>query len=71
MLNCVYHPIDAMRLVEEEERERLLASGFWFDSPLDALAKRRAIEQHVEEEIDEEKQPEPEKVKVKKEKKNG
>lgn len=48
MLNCVYHPIDDMRVVSDEERETLLASGFWFDSPLDARAYRDRVENEVE-----------------------
>lgn len=50
MLNCVYHPIDDMRVVENEERERLLASGFWFDSPVKAKAAREKIEQEIKDE---------------------
>lgn len=55
MLNCVYHPIDDMRVVDNEERERLLASGFWFDSPDDARKSR----EKVEKEIKNESKPEP------------
>ena len=33
MLTCIYHPIDDMRVVEEDEAERLMASGVWFDNP--------------------------------------
>lgn len=51
MLNCVYHPIDDMRVVDNEEREKLLASGFWFDSPLDA----KALHDHHAEIVKEEK----------------
>ena len=68
MLNCVYHPIDDMRVVENEERERLLASGFWFDSP----AKAKAAREKIEQEIKDEPKAEPVKEKVKaKAKSNG
>ena len=50
MLNCVYHPIDKMRVVDNAEREKLLASGVWFDSPLDAKNYRLKVEQEVKEE---------------------
>lgn len=59
MLNCVYHPIDNMRVVENEERERLIASGFWFDSPDDAKKSREKVEQQIKDE------PKAEKVKAK------
>ena len=47
MLNCVYHPIDDMRVVDNEEREKLLASGAWFDSPLEAKALRDKHEHQI------------------------
>lgn len=31
--NCVYHPILKMRVVSDEEKARLLATGEWFDHP--------------------------------------
>lgn len=49
MLNCVYHPIDDMRVVDDEERAQLLASGFWFDSPGEAEEKRESYEQKLRE----------------------
>lgn len=50
MLTCVYHPIDSMRVVEEEEAERLRASGVWFDSPVDAEAYRIKVETDIRKE---------------------
>lgn len=47
MLCCVYHPIDAMQVVESNERDALVASGFWFDSPLDAKNSRLKIEDEI------------------------
>ncbi len=47
MLHCVYHPVDPMRVVEDEERERLLASGFWFSSPDDARKAREKVEKDI------------------------
>lgn len=55
MLTCVYHPIDSMRVVEEDEAERLLAQGVWFDSP----SKAREYRELVEEEIRHETKPKP------------
>lgn len=50
MLTCVFHPLDPMRVVEEDEGERLLASGVWFDSPAKARDYRAKVEAEVEEE---------------------
>ena len=64
MLNCVFHPIDDMRVVDDEERERLLATGSWFDSPLKAKALR---DKHEERAVEDMKSEKPKRVKVKKE----
>lgn len=50
MLTCVFHPIDSMRVVEEDEAERLRASGFWFDSPTEAKDYRLKVENDVRKE---------------------
>lgn len=50
MLTCVYHPIDAMRVVEEDEAETLRASGVWFDSPTDAKDYRAKVEHDIKKE---------------------
>ena len=50
MLTCVYHPIDDMRVVEEDEAETLRASGVWFDSPTEAKEYRAKVELDVKKE---------------------
>lgn len=50
MLTCVFHPIDSMRVVEEDEAETLRASGVWFDSPTEAQAYRAKVEQDIKKE---------------------
>ncbi len=50
MLTCVFHPIDDMRVVEEDEAEQLRASGVWFDSPTEAQAYRAKVEQDIKKE---------------------
>jgi len=50
MLTCVYHPIDEMRVVEDDEAEQLKASGVWFDSPLKAKEYRTKVEDEIKEE---------------------
>ena len=50
MLTCVFHPIDPMRTVEEDEAERLMASGGWFDSPTKARAYREKVETEIKQE---------------------
>lgn len=36
-LNCVYHPIHKMRVVNDFEKDQLLATGEWFDHPTKAM----------------------------------
>lgn len=50
MLTCVYHPIDEMRVVEDDEAELLLASGVWFDSPTKAKEYRNRVEDDIKNE---------------------
>ncbi|HHT9109593.1 MAG TPA: hypothetical protein ACFYDZ_00370 [Candidatus Brocadiaceae bacterium] len=50
MLTCVFHPIDSMRVVEEDEAEVLMASGFWFDCPTKAKEYRKKLEQDMKKE---------------------
>lgn len=64
MLNCVFHPIDDMRVVDDVERERLLATDSWFDTPTEAKALRKKHEERAMEDMKSEK---PKKVKAKKE----
>ncbi len=47
MLTCVHHPIDAMRVVEADEAERLLATGVWFDCPNKAKEYRIYVENDI------------------------
>lgn len=47
MLSCVYHPTDNMRVVEEEERVNLLATGAWFDTPNEAKQMRAEYERRI------------------------
>lgn len=48
MLNCVYHAKDDMRVVEDDEKEKLIASGEWFDHPnLAKAAQSKPIEKKV------------------------
>jgi hypothetical protein len=49
-----------MRVVEDEERKCLLASGFWYDSPAEA----RKAREKVEKEIKDEPKPKQKKAKV-------
>lgn len=53
MLTCVHHPIDAMRVVEEDEAERLRATGVWFDCPAKAKQYRMKVEQDIKDEASE------------------
>lgn len=55
MLTCVYHPIDDMRVVEEDEANSLKASGFWFDCPAKAKSYRKKVEDDMKAESKEDK----------------
>lgn len=50
MLYCLYHPTLEMVVVEDEERERLLETGVWFDHPLPAKEMRLNYEEEIENE---------------------
>lgn len=50
MLTCVYHPIDDMRVVEEDEANRLKALGVWFDCPKKAKDYRAKVEDEIKNE---------------------
>lgn len=39
MISCIYHAEKEMRVVEDDEYERLLATGEWFKHPNDVLKK--------------------------------
>ena len=47
MLNCIYHPVDGMQVVDNADRERHLKTGFWFDTPQEAAEKRRTVEKDM------------------------
>ena len=55
MLTCVYHPIDSMRVVEDDEGERLKASGVWFDCPNKAKQYRDKVEDEIKQDANAEK----------------
>ena len=59
MLTCVYHPIDAMRVLEADEADRLKATGCWFDSPKKAQAYRLKVEDEIKADELKASQPKP------------
>ena len=50
MFTCVYHPINGMQVVEEDEAYRMKASGLWFDSPKKAKDSRLKVEADIKKE---------------------
>lgn len=50
MLYCLYHPTLEMQVVDDEERERLLETGVWFDHPLQAQQMRQDYERQIQNE---------------------
>lgn len=50
MLCCVFHPTAPMRVVEEDERDELLKTGLWFNSPADAKVLKKRCEDKIKEE---------------------
>lgn len=47
MLNCLYHPTEQIRIVDDSEREKLLATGAWFDTPTEAKQVRTDYERRI------------------------
>lgn len=47
MLHCVYHPTGELRVVEDEEKDSLIATGVWFDHPLKAKEARENNEKRI------------------------
>jgi len=47
MLYCLYHPTLDMQVVDDEEREKLLETGVWFDHPLQAKQMRLNYEDQI------------------------
>lgn len=45
MLNCVYHFTGDMQVVDNDDKDKLLESGAWFDHPNKAKAYREQLEQ--------------------------
>jgi|HubBroStandDraft_4_1064222.scaffolds.fasta_scaffold510734_2 hypothetical protein len=50
MLKCVYHPLHPFQVVEDEEADKLLATGVWFDTPTKAKDYLKKIENEINEE---------------------
>lgn len=47
-LNCVYHPTKDMRVVEDDVKAELLATGEWYDHPNKAKeAKEKKNERQI------------------------
>jgi len=47
MLHCVYHPTLEMQVVEDEEKDKLIASGVWFMHPNEAKEMREKYEHQI------------------------
>lgn len=65
MLTCVHSPIDPMRVVEQDEAERLKATGVWFDCPAKARKYREKVEEEIKQESLESEKPSKRKPKGK------
>lgn len=48
MLNCIYHPVYEMRVVSDEQRIELLATGAWFDTRNEAKKVRNDYERRIQ-----------------------
>ena len=51
MLTCIHSPIDPMRVVEQDEAERLKQTGVWFDCPKKAREYRTKLEDEIVREV--------------------
>ena len=49
MLCCIYHPTEPMRVVEDAEGDRLVATGLWFNTPNEAKQVRTDYERRIRE----------------------
>lgn len=47
MLCCIYHPTHPMRVVEDTERDAMLATGAWFNTPTEAKKVREEYERRI------------------------
>ncbi|HXK00706.1 MAG TPA: hypothetical protein VNF93_02330 [Buchnera sp. (in: enterobacteria)] len=47
MINCIYHPVYPMRVVDDEEYEKLLATKEWFKHPNEAKQVREKYEGQI------------------------
>ena len=47
MLKCVYHPTHSFQVVEDDEADKMISTGFWFDNPTDAKIYRKKIEDKI------------------------
>jgi hypothetical protein len=48
MLNCAYHPVNGMKVVDNDEFEKLLATGVWFKHPTEAKNMREDYEKRLQ-----------------------
>ena len=46
MIHCIYHPTDNMRVVDDDEYEKLLSTGSWFKHPNEAKEVREKHERN-------------------------
>ena len=58
MLNCVYHFSGDMQVVDDDDKEKMIKTGAWFDHPLKAKAYQDELKAAINE-------PKPKKRKVK------
>ena len=58
MLNCVYHFSGDMQVVDNDEKDKMMATGAWFDHPLKAKAYKDELSAAINE-------PKPKKRKAK------
>lgn len=49
MINCIYHPVENMRVVDDVEYKRLLDTGEWFAHPDEAKKVREQHERKIPE----------------------
>lgn len=48
MLHCIYHINGEMRVVEDDEKDKLIATDVWFDHPTKAKEERNKHERLYE-----------------------
>lgn len=60
MLNCIYHFTGDIQVVDNDDRDKMIATGAWFDHPNKAKAYRESLEKEMDREPPKKRKAKPE-----------